>query len=467
MNYFTRQLLLFTIVLSTITTAFCQRNVIQLEGKDKISSLLKALPKQKEDTNKVQTLMEISYTYSRISPYEGIEYAEKALILAEKLHWKLGVARSNSCIGANYFSISNFPLAYKYWLISLEECEEIDYQQGVANHLNNIGNVFFSQKNYSVALDYYEKALSTNLKIGNEKSITVIYTAIGNVYAKQKEYKKALEYHYKALAIDLKQNIKSNIGSDFINIGSIYNDEENYTKALDELFSGMRFKKLVGENQGLANAYSLIGNVYLNIAKKDLSSKTLNLSIKYSDSALKIGESIGFLDNMQKTYHNLSDAYSLLNNDKQAFETYKHYTVIKDSIFSIDKQSDIFNLKKKEELEEKKWESEKEEQAKESREYIQIGGISMFILIMVFVLLILRNKKNNPKLIEFLCTFFVLVLFEFLNLLIHAKVEDLTEHNLILTLLCLLVTASIIIPIHHKMEHWLKKKLAHNESKLH
>ncbi len=466
MKYFTRQLLFLTIVLSTFTKTFCQSNTNQLEGKDKVNSLLKVLPKQKEDTNKVQVLMDISYTYSRISPYEGIEYAEKALILAEKLHWKLGIARSNSCIGANYFSLSNFPLAYKYWLISLEECEEIDFQQGVANHLNNIGNVFYSQRNYSVALEYYEKALSTNLKIGNEKSITVIYTAIGNVHAKQKEYKKALDYHYKALAIDLKHNIKSNIGSDYINIGSIYNDEENYTKALNELFEGMQFKKLVGENQGLANAYCLIGNVYLNIAKKDFNSNTLNQSIKYSDSALTIGERIGFLDNMQKTYHNLSDAYSLLNNDKQAFETYKHYTLIKDSIFSIDKQSDIFNLKKKEELEERKWESEKEEKAKESREYIQMGGIGMFILIMVFILLILRKKKNNPKLIEFLCTFFVLVLFEFLNLLIHAKVEDLTEHNLILTLLCLLVTASIIIPIHHKMEHWLKMKLA-NKDKMH
>ena len=96
-----------------------------------------------------------------------------------------------------------------------------------------------------------------------------------------------------------------------------------------------------------------------------------------------------------------------------------------------------------------------------------MGLICIFIVFLIFVLLVLRNKKINPNIIDFLCTFSVLVLFEFINLLIHAKVEDLTEHNLLLTLFFLLIVASIIIPLHHKMEHWLKKRISHNEKEGH
>ena len=192
---------------------------------------------------------------------------------------------------------------------------------------------------------------------------------------------------------------------------------------------------------------------------KNSSKANLQLAIAYLDSAVTIGRQMGYLDNVQKSYKVLSDAQSMTDNYKDAYYSYKEYAGIKDSVFSLEKQTDIFNLLKKEEIEEKKREAERQLEEKERIEYLQMGGIIMFILILIVSLLFLRGKKVHPRVINILCTFSMLIVFEFINLLIHGKIENLTHHNLLLTLLCLLVIAAIIIPLHHKLEHWLKKKI--------
>jgi tetratricopeptide (TPR) repeat protein len=275
-------------------------------------------------------------------------------------------------------------------------------------------------------------------------------------------YSKALEYNLKALEIDEKSQEIGDIAADKINIGAIYNEKKDYAKALDMLFYGKNIKKSIGDKNGLANAYYMIGMVYFNLASQNkgtIENKYLQYCIAYLDSAVNVDKEIGYLDNMQKSYKCLSDAQQLSNDFKSAFTSYTLYNKIKDSIFSADKQSEIFNLEKKEEIEEKKREDEKTLEERERIEYLQMGGVCIFIVTLVLSLLVVRKKKINPQAVDILCTFSVLVFFEFVNVLIHGKIENLTNHNLILTLLCLLVIAAIILPIHHKIEHWVKKKV--------
>jgi tetratricopeptide (TPR) repeat protein len=437
-----------------------------LEGNARIDSLHTILRDHKEDTGKVKILNDIAFEYNRISPYDGIKYGNESILLAKKLHWQLGIARGNSCLGANYFSLSDFPNAYKYWLIALEINEKIDNKIGVANHLHNIGNIFFSQKNYTQALEYYEKGLKSSEEIGNTKIITNSYTSIGKVYAQLKDYQKALEYDFGALNIDKKLDLKGNIAADEINIGSVYIEQGSYLKSLEILLHALQLKKAIGDKNGMANAYHLIGRTYLEIADKKIAEGTkqpdeLQHAVACLDSAITIDKTIGYLDNMQKNYQYLSQAQEILNDHKAALASYKSYTAIKDSIFSLDKQMQIFNLEKKAEIEEQDRKAEIDKEAKERKEYIQIAGICAFIVILLFTLLLLRRKKVKTQIIDLLCTFSALVFFEFINLLLHSKIESFTDDNIVLTLLCLLVLASIIIPIHHKMEHWLKKKIGH------
>jgi hypothetical protein len=61
--------------------------------------------------------------------------------------------------------------------------------------------------------------------------------------------------------------------------------------------------------------------------------------------------------------------------------------------------------------------------------------------------------------IEFLGVIALLIVFEFLNLLLHPFLERVTHHSPVLMLLALVCIAALLVPLHHKIEHWATTKL--------
>jgi CDP-diglyceride synthetase len=70
-----------------------------------------------------------------------------------------------------------------------------------------------------------------------------------------------------------------------------------------------------------------------------------------------------------------------------------------------------------------------------------------------------RSIVVNEKWISFFGILGLLIVFEFINLLIHPFLEDVTHHSPIIMLLCLVALASLLIPLHHKLEKWIKEKM--------
>ncbi|MBS1639334.1 MAG: hypothetical protein JSR12_04695 [Bacteroidetes bacterium] len=74
-------------------------------------------------------------------------------------------------------------------------------------------------------------------------------------------------------------------------------------------------------------------------------------------------------------------------------------------------------------------------------------------------LLLSRSFIVHHKIVAFLSVIILLVVFEFINLLIHLFLENITHHSPILMLLALVCIAALIVPLHHKIEHWSTNKL--------
>jgi len=86
-------------------------------------------------------------------------------------------------------------------------------------------------------------------------------------------------------------------------------------------------------------------------------------------------------------------------------------------------------------------------------------AIGVFVItFFVFVLLISRRKKSM-RAINFLAVVALLMVFEFIAMLAHPYIEEWTHHNPMLMLLILVAIASILVPMHHKLEGWMKKRL--------
>ncbi len=87
LNHLTMKQLVSLALISILASVSFSQNT-------KIDSLLGKLKTEKEDTNKVMLLNDLSKEY-RITDFKMAEqYANKALKLAKKIHFKKGIARA-------------------------------------------------------------------------------------------------------------------------------------------------------------------------------------------------------------------------------------------------------------------------------------------------------------------------------------------------------------------------------------
>ena len=104
--------------------------------------------------------------------------------------------------------------------------------------------------------------------------------------------------------------------------------------------------------------------------------------------------------------------------------------------------------------------AKRESEEEQRRQNIQFALIALGIITFIIVFLLLsRSIVINAKVIEFFGVIALLLVFEFLNLLLHPFLERITHHSPLLMLLALVCIAALLVPLHHKLEHWATHKL--------
>ena len=131
-----------------------------------------------------------------------------------------------------------------------------------------------------------------------------------------------------------------------------------------------------------------------------------------------------------------------------------------DSLISTNKIEELQQAKIKEELRQKDIEATLHQETEERNHNIQLAITAIVILSAIILFLLLsRSIMVNHKIVEFLSVIVLLVVFEFINLLIHPFLERITDHSPVLMLLALVAIAALIVPFHHRLEHWTTQKL--------
>ncbi|MCK5169608.1 MAG: tetratricopeptide repeat protein, partial [Bacteroidales bacterium] len=130
------------------------------------------------------------------------------------------------------------------------------------------------------------------------------------------------------------------------NIGNIYAELSNYEDALEYYKKSLKIKEEIKDKKGIANTLNNIGELY---------SKLGNFSeaLFYCSKSLEIAESLNVKDIIIDNYESFSETYSAMGNYKKAFEHYKQYTALKDSVFNLETYKQIAEIKTKYETEKK------------------------------------------------------------------------------------------------------------------
>ena len=160
------------------------------------------------------------------------------------------------------------------------------------------------------------------------------------------------------------------------------------------------------------------------------------------------------------TSRKIYDYYFKKGNNDSAVKYINIYIVANDSINSNKKVVQLQIAKLDYELNQQELEKTKEEEKENRKHNMQLVITAIAILTTVILFLLLsRSILVSHKVVGFLSVLVLLVVFEFINLLIHPFLERITHHSPVLMLLGLVAIASMIIPLHHRLEHWTTKIL--------
>jgi len=286
------------ILLFTYLTSFAQKQ--EQARIDSINEYLKNYTEK--DTNRVNALCDISFTYYSINPQKGLEAGFEALTIAQQLKFIPGQAKANRFIGVNYWGLSNYTGAIQYYKKALTAETKLNNKKGMGSNLMNIGIIYNSQSDYGKALDYYFKSLRLFEQIDFKKGMSHCYGNIVIVYMETGDNDKALEFAFKALEIDKALGNADGQANHLLKIGTCYTSKNELDKAMQYLNEALTKYKLLDNQRGVAIT---IGNIAGSYIKK----KEFDTAIMYIQEAIASFEKLNSKKDLAINALNLSNAY--------------------------------------------------------------------------------------------------------------------------------------------------------------
>lgn len=408
------------------------------------------LPNSKEDTNKVNLLCSLSARYYSVNLDSGIKYGYLSVEMAEKLKWEEGVAKSYNSLGINYSMKSNNAKAEQLFNKSLKIYKELKNRDGISEQLGNLGIVSMNQSNFTAALDYYQQSLKiddtdsnrarqygnmgvvyTNLKdydkalkyntralklrekLGDKDRISRQLSNIALNYTFLKDYDKALENYERALKIDIESGNTRSIAIRLGNIGVLHWERKNYQKAYEYYNKALKINNEIGSKSGIAINLTNLGAFHYFLTQDNVLNKlkesgtklnldksyNLSKAIEYLNKSKEIALEMGNKRQLIEIYESLKEAYRSEGNYDNAYEYQSEWAMLKDSIFSVEKTTEIANLeaKNENEIKEKELKLKDLELLRKVNEQTALGvGIGAIVILLIVIFM---QRRKSEKLL--------------------------------------------------------------------
>jgi len=319
------------------TTIFLLLFFIQMiNAQSKTEKIKQLIAKEKNDSIKVNLLIQLAIQYKRKKTDSTLYYATESLHLAMEIEYDLGIAESyNQLAWANYtrrkfnkadtlaqnaikyYIISNahnFKIGNCYRLLSsikiedkkqdeafkylfkakeMYDSETLNEESETSNNnevkaviLNDIAHLFLEIDNYLMAMKHLNEAIPYAKSNDQTSSLADSYNILGAVYAEQENFTKAVEYYEMSKAIYIKNNDDFSTTACNINIGAAYYENNQYHEAINSLEEASEKAITIQYKAGELNSYVYLGKSYIALNKlstaDDYLEKAKKIAIKYN-----------------------------------------------------------------------------------------------------------------------------------------------------------------------------------------
>lgn len=419
-------------------------------------SLINVIRHAKSDSVKADAMYYLSYSYQVYKPDSALLIAQQLYDFSVEKKYFKGQSIALDGIAGAFLRMGDNTKALEYYLKRLKIEEERKSADNIAIIYMNIANVYNRDGDTGKASMYILKADS--IIIANDYDDLKLYAFLntGNILEKSNRHlPDALSYTRQCYQMAVAKNDSLMIGSALNNFGNIYYKLGDYDAAIKNYLQSGIYIRAVNDNHTLSEGMLGLAAAY--------QKKGLQDSVKYfALLAYNTSYNNGLLPNALASSKFLSDFYK----ERKSFDSAFHYQTImvtlKDSLQGIEKIKQLESLSIQEQLRQNELAALRQREKEEYRQRLQLLAIGIAIPFFFFFSIFISQRKVNRRVIHFFGILSLLLLFEYITLFLHPWVAEITHHSPLLEIVIFVLIAALMVPAHHKIEHWFIKRLATN-----
>lgn len=369
----------------------------QIEKNRAEDSLVQLLQVAVEDTVKMDLYNKLRRATYYSDPPSSEKYTEDYLKIAIKIGDSLQIAIANFYMGNANVVNGNPNKALPYYLkaASYFESKE-DELARLSSTYNGIASAYENNISDSLSLVYFEKSYETSKRANDNRRMGIALINRSNIHYKNGEIDIAIQLLEEAVGLLQDQSSAIYLKAAKINLAGAYTESNELEKA-ESIYETLVIE--IDSTEDVLNYAKTLGNYGRLFQKKDEDEKALN----YLERAYEMFLTNGFKKERYNLMPFLIDANYNLNKNRDAILLFYDYNLIKDSIFSVEKDKNLTEALQKFEAEKKDkllLEQKLEIEEKNRQKNLVMYGLIALTVFLIVGYLFFRKRLQYQKTIS-------------------------------------------------------------------
>jgi methyl-accepting chemotaxis protein len=353
-------------------------------------SLRRAWAAAPNDTAKVLLLSAAADKLARSEPHEGLELAEQAFALAQRLDFMRGKAQAAYSVANAHYRLGNYAPALEYCLLARRHYETLQDKGNVAKALNRLGTIYKNQQNYAQGLEALNESFALYAAASDSAGMAAPLNNIGEIYREMGDYERAATYFARTFALDSALGDTLAMAQDAANIG----ETRRRRKLYDEARAAFR-QALAFGGDALTRSETLAGLARLYLDENDARN-----ALRTARQAFVIDSVAEFKPRLRESLEILAKAYAAEERFAEAYAYQRRATAVSEELFNEDNRKKMLAIesiaeRRRQEMQQAAAEKEAEKAATNRTAIIAVGGVAC--LVFVFVVRARQTKKRMSE----------------------------------------------------------------------
>ncbi|MBL7818655.1 MAG: tetratricopeptide repeat protein [Saprospiraceae bacterium] len=267
-----------------------------------------------------------------------INYYEQSLELAQKNKDQNAESIALGNLSSTHRRIGSYTKAIEYVQKALRIDESANDFYYMTYDYGDLGEIYTALSEHEKALEYFNKGLSLAIKTGDEDNESFFYERIGATYFYMKKYEVAIANIEKGIELNKKIGNTKRANSNLLTLGVTYADAGRKIEAHQSFQEVLIESRKTGRQNIEAKAAINIAKLYAEESDSMVAKMGINPTERHSKAltlateALEFATKIGVKPDKMEALIVISTLHERNKNYVKAYDTYKQYISLKDSL---------------------------------------------------------------------------------------------------------------------------------------